>query len=314
MTPAREKIEYTLSKGFFSLLKICPAGLIYGVCRGIAALFYLLAARRRKITLCNLELALPNLSDKERKKIARNTFDHFGQFIAESAMILAGKLSRDELMKMVDGSNMQKLLDLEAGTEKGILFITGHLGNFELLAHYTGMQFKRHGQVVARKGNNRLIDARIVTPMRESFGNSVIYKDRALPHIVRGLRKGNHIGLLIDIKIKARQGLPVQFFDHPTHAINSSAYLQIKLEPLVIPMTMIRTAPRKYRLIAGDPVRWSDTGKPIEEQIAELTQIHQAELEKLIRAYPDQWFWMHDRWKLPQLERKRRKKRHSQKK
>lgn len=309
MNSIREKAEYILTQGFFSLLRICPASLLYGICRGFAALFYLLAIRRRKITLCNLELAFPDLPVKERKRIACRAFDHFGQFIAESTMILAGKLNRNQLMNMVDGSDMQKLLEMEARTEKGILFITGHLGNFELLAHYTGMQLKRHGQVVARKGSNRLIDEKIVTPMRESFGNSVIYKDRALPHIVRGLRKGNHIGLLIDIKIKARQGLPVQFFGHETFAINSSAYLQLKLNPLVVPMTMVRVAPRKYKLVVGNPIHWTDNGKPRKEQVAELTQIHQTELEKLIRAYPEQWLWMHDRWSQPELERARRKKR-----
>ena len=309
MNPIREQTEYFLTKGFFCLLRICPARLIYGICRTFAAAFFLLAIRRRKITLCNLKLAFPNLSMKERVRIARRAFDHFGQFIAESTMILAGKLDRDTLMNMVDGGDMQKLLDLEQSTETGILFITGHLGNFELLAHYTGMQFKRQGLVVARRGNNQLIDDKIVTPMRESFGNSVIYKDRALPRIARGLRKGNHIGLLIDIKSKARRGTPIQFFNHKTYAINSSAYLQIKLNPLVVPMTMVRIAPRKYKLVAGNPVQWTDNGKPIEEQIAELTQIHQIELEKLIRAYPEQWLWMHDRWNLPELERARRKKR-----
>ncbi len=309
MNPIREQTEYTLSKGFFGLLRICPACLIYGICRAFAAAFYLLAIRRRKITLCNLKLALPDLPVKERVRIARCAFDHFGQFIAESTMILAGKLNKEQLMRMVDGGDMQKLLDLEQSTEKGILFITGHLGNFELLAHYTGMQFKRQGLVVARRGNNQLIDDKIVTPMRESFGNSVIYKDRALPRIARGLRKGNHIGLLIDIKVKARQGTPVQFFNHKTFAINSSAYLQLKLNPLVVPMTMVRIAPRKYKLVTGNPIEWTDNGNPMEEQVAELTQAHQTELEKLIRAYPEQWLWMHDRWELPELERARRKKR-----
>ncbi len=313
MNKTREKAEYFLTKGFFGLLRICPASLLYGICRVFAAAFYLLAFRRRKITLCNLELAFPDLPVKERKRIARCAFDHFGQFIAESTMILAGKLNKDQLMRMVDGSDMQKLLDLEQSTEKGILFITGHLGNFELLAHYTGMQFKRHGLVVARKGNNQLIDDKIVTPMRESFGNSVIYKDRALPRIARGLRKGNHIGLLIDIKTKGHQGTPVQFFNHKTFAINSSAYLQLKLNPLVVPMTMVRVAPRKYKLVTGNPVEWIDNGKPMEEQVAELTQAHQAELEKLIRSYPEQWLWMHDRWKLPEFERARRKKRRAKK-
>lgn len=313
MNALREKIEYNLTKGYFTLLRHCPAPIIYGACKAFAALFYRLSARRRAITLENLKLALPDLTKTERVRIARASFDHFGQFLAESTMILAKKIGWKEMQEMVDGRGMQKLLELEAGTDKGILFISGHLGNFELLAHYTGMQFKRQGRIVARQGNNRLIDEKIVTPLRESFGNKVVYKNRALPHIARALRKGEHAGLLVDIKSKARQGVPVQFFGHPTYAVKSSAYLQIKLNPVVIPMVMARIAPRRYKLIVGDPVHWTDNGKPIDDQIAELTQIHQAKLEQLIRRYPEQWLWMHDRWKIPKMERKRRKKRRASK-
>jgi KDO2-lipid IV(A) lauroyltransferase len=151
--------------------------------------------------------------------------------------------------------------------------------------------------VVARQGTNRLIEERIVTPLRQSFGNNVSFKPRALPRIAKALKLGEHAGLLIDIKINPRVGVPVTFFGHKTYAVKSSAYLQIKLGIPVLPVTMVRTDKRKYKLITGDPIPWSDNGKPVDQQIAELTQLHQAALEKLIRAYPEQWLWMHDRWK-----------------
>ncbi len=298
MSPLREQIEYVLTKAFFAFLRMCPAPMIYGTCRGVAALFYGLGLGRRRITLKNLALALPEKPQRERVKLARAAYDHFGQMIAESAMVLAGKIDRDKLMELVDGSEMQKLLDLEKNTKAGILAITGHLGNFELLSHYTGTQSIRQGHVVARKGTNQRIDDRIVTPMRESFGNRVIYKHRALPHVVRALRRGEHVGLLIDIKSGRKEGVPVTFFGKETYAIKSSAYLQIKLGVPVVPITMARVAPKRYKLIVSEPIQWADNGKPIEEQIAELTQLHQTALEKLIRQYPEQWLWMHNRWRL----------------
>jgi len=309
MNPLREKTEYFLTKGFFCILRLCPSVVIYGLCRGFAALFYTLGLRRRKMTLQNMQLALPNLSAKERQRMARASYDHFGQFMAESAMILAGKIDREKLQKMVDGEDISKLLELEKSTEKGILFITGHLGNFELLAHYTGTRLTRTGQVVARKGTNQRVDDRIVTPMRESFGNRVIYKERALPHVARALKRGEHVGLLIDIKSNHKQGVPVTFFDNKTYAIKSSAYLQIKLTPIVVPVSMARIGPKRYKLIVGDPVQWTDNGQPIEEQILELTQLHQTALEKLIRPYPEQWLWMHNRFKLMDARTRRRQKR-----
>lgn len=297
MTSIRESIEYHLTRGFFTVLRCCPATGIYGICRGMAALFYVLSASRRKITLKNLQLAFPDQSEKERIKIARAAYDNFGRFMAESAMIMAGKLTPETIDNMVDGSELPKVLDLEQKHEKGILCITAHLGNFELLAHYTGMKTKRKAHVVARKGTNKRIDEQIVTPLRESFGNHVIYKTRALPRAAKALKRGEHVGLLIDIKSNPAQGLPINFFGHQTYAIKSSAYLQIKLGVPVVPVTMVRVAARKYKLVVGEPIPWQDTGSPIEEQLAELTQIHQAAIEKLIRTYPAQWLWMHDRWK-----------------
>jgi KDO2-lipid IV(A) lauroyltransferase len=297
MNHTRERFEYILTRAFFAALRLCPAPAIYGICRGFALFFYALGTSRRRITLKNLGLAFPEMCLTEHKKIARSSYDHFGRCAAVSVMILAGKIKRADLLKMVDGSDLQKLLDVEADNERGILCLTGHFGNFELLAHYTGMQLKRDSYVVARQGSNKLIDDRIVTPLRESFGNKVIYKKRALPRAAIALKNGNNLGLLIDIKSNPRQGVPVTFFGQKTNAIKSSAYLQIKLNPPVIPVTMAHVGHNRYKLIVGEQIHWTDNGKSKDEQIAELTQIHQTALEKLIRQYPEQWLWMHDRWK-----------------
>ena len=297
MHPIREHSEYFLTKGLFAILRFCPAPIIYCICRGLAALFYALISSRRRITFKNLRLALPELSDAERKKIARASYAHFGRCMAESVMIMAGKIKHDELAEMVDGSEMQKIIDLEKENELGILLLSGHFGNFELLGHYTGMQLTKPTHVVARKGTNKLIDDRIVTPLRESFGNKIVYKDRALPKVARAIKSGEHAGLLIDIKSNSAQGVPITFFGQQTYALKSSAYLQIKLNPPVIPFTMVHVGRNRYKIITGEPIHWTDNGKPKEEQIAELTQIHQTAFENLIRQYPEQWLWMHDRWK-----------------
>jgi KDO2-lipid IV(A) lauroyltransferase len=167
--------------------------------------------------------------------------------------------------------------------------------------------------VVARQGSNRLIDDRIVTPLREAFGNRVIYKKRALPQIAKALKKGGHVGLLIDIKSHKIQGVPVSFFGHPTYAVKSSGYLQIKLDVPVVPVAMIRVAPKRYQLIVSDPIPWEDNGRPVEEQIIALTQLHQNALEKLIRQAPEQWLWMHNRFKFLDARIRRRKQRRAKK-
>ena len=297
MNPIREKIEYGLTKGILTVLHYCPAPVIYFICRSFAAVVYVAAARRRRITMKNLKIAYPELSLKEHRRIAKQAYDHFGQLIAESAMVLSKKIQREDLPGIVDGSELPKLQVLENSTEKGILFITGHLGNFELLAHYTGCQLKKSGAIVFRKGSNRLIDDRIVTPLRQSFGNGVIYKERALPQIVRTLRSGQHVGMLIDIKTNPREGVPSVFFGKQTLSMKSSAYLQAKLNVPVVALSMVRVAPKKYKLVVLDPILWEDDGRSVDEQVVDLTQRHHAAIETLICQHPEQWLWMHDRWK-----------------
>jgi KDO2-lipid IV(A) lauroyltransferase len=297
MNPLREKIEYGLTKGLLALLRHCPAAVIYGLCRSFAAVVYVAATKRRQITMKNLGIAYPDQSLKEHRRIARQAYDHFGQLLAESAMVLSGKIGREELKDLVDGSDLPQLQALEASTENGILFIAGHLGNFELLAHYTGCAMKKTGTVIFRQGTNRLIDDRIVTPLRQSFGNKVIYKSRAMPQIVRTLKKGNHVGMLIDIKTNSRDGVPTVFFGKETLALKSSAYLQVKLNIPVVAVSMVRVAPKKYKLMVLGPIPWEDDGRSVDEQVVDLTQKHHAAIETLIRQHPEQWLWMHNRWK-----------------
>ena len=218
--------------------------------------------------------------------------------IAESSMILTGKLKPDDLEQMVDGENLEALLKIERENEKGILCITGHLGNFELFSHFMGMHTKRQTYAVARKGDNNLIEERIVTPMRESFGSKIIHKKQALRHVAKALQRGDHAGLLIDIKTNRKNGLFIEFFGQKTLALKSTAFLQTKLNCPVVPAALVCSGKRKYKLIVGKQIFWNgSSSKPSDEELTKLTQIHHSALEKLIREYPNQWLWMHDRWK-----------------
>jgi KDO2-lipid IV(A) lauroyltransferase len=103
--------------------------------------------------------------------------------------------------------------------------------------------------------------------------------------------------MLIDIKTNIREGVPAVFFGKETLAMKSSAYLQVKLDVPVVAGAMVRVAPKKYKLVILDPILWKDDGRPVDEQVADLTQKHHAAIETLIRQHPEQWLWMHDRWK-----------------
>ena len=297
MNPIREKTEYALLCGLIGLLKILPKRLIEGFFRLFGALFFLISFRRRGLTLKNLEIAFPEKSPKERRNIAWRAFLNMAEFTGDSFLLMANKLSRDEILSMVDDSQLEKYIAIRNASGKGAIHITGHLGNWELMAQYGALQ-GLESYVIARQGSNRLIDERIVVPLRTRYGNQVLYKKNAMISTVKALKRNEAVSFLIDQKISSKEGVPVQFFGHEVMAVASCAVLQMRFHPPVIPVFLMKTARRRYKLIIGDAIDWQDDGSPKEEQIQKLTQKYQRVIEETIRQYPDQWFWMHNRWRL----------------
>lgn len=297
MNPIREKTEYKLLCGLISLLKILPKKPIEGFFRIFGILFFLLSFRRRNLTLKNLEIAFPEKSRKERARIARRAFVNMAEFTGDSFLLMANKLRQEEILAMVDGSQLEKYKSLRNTSGKGALHITGHLGNWELMAQYGALQ-GLESHVVARRGSNQLIDDHIVTPLRTRHGNKVFYKENAMLNTVKALKRNEAVSFLIDQKIGPKEGVPVQFFGHEVLAVASCAVLQMRFNPLVLPVFLVKTARRHYKLIVGEAIYWSDDGSPQDEQIQKLTQQYQRVIEETIRQYPDQWFWMHNRWRL----------------
>jgi KDO2-lipid IV(A) lauroyltransferase len=313
MNPFREKAEYVLLKGLIRLLWLLPESLTRLFFRLAGALIFILSFQRRSITLRNLKIAFPEKSRRERFGIAWRTFLNMAEFTGDSFLILANKLSRDEILSMVDDSQLQKYIAMRNAADKGALHITGHLGNWELMAQYGALQ-GLESHIVVRQGSNRLIDDRIVTPLRTRHGNKVFYKENAMINTVKALKRGEAVAFLIDQKIGKKEGVPVQFFGREVLAVASCAVLQMRFNPLVVSLFLMKTGRRKYKLLIGDPIEWTDDGTSKEEQIQKLTQIHQSSIEEIIRAYPDQWFWMHNRFKLKDARTLRRKNRRALKK
>jgi len=297
MNPIREKIEYLLLCGLIGLLKILPIGVVTLIFRAFGALFFLLSPRRRRITQTNLKIAFPEKKPSECRHIAWRAFQNVALSTRDSFLVMANRIDPNKIFERVDGTDLEKYRDLKSNTSRGIMHITAHLGNWELMAQYGALQ-GLESHVVARKGTNRLIDERIIVPMRTRYGNKVFYKQNALIHTVKALKRGETVSFLIDQKINEKEGVPVTFFGQEILAVAACAVLQIRFHPTVIPVFMVRKGSNRYKLVVGDPIPWQDDGSSQEEQIRTLTQTHQTAIEKMIRQYPDQWFWMHDRWKI----------------
>ena len=263
---------------------------------------FALVGRRRQLALHNVAIAFPDMSPSDRKALVRRAYINLSESMALNTLIMADRITNEQILQMVETEGWETLI--EQSSDKGLLVITAHMGNWELMPQYAALRLDKQVHVVTREGNNRLLEEKVVRPLRERFGVDVFYKKNALMRIVKAIKKGGICGLLIDQKLRQRSSgsMPIEFFGRSAPSTSASALLQIRFGITVLPAFMVKTAPGKYRMIASEPVQWTDNGKPMEEQVADLTAIHQRILEDVIRQYPDQWFWMHNRWDLTKAE------------
>ncbi|UFH58849.1 lysophospholipid acyltransferase family protein [Sulfurovum mangrovi] len=293
----REKIEYTMIKVFLGVSKIAPKVLIYRFIRWLTLLVYYLDKKRRYITVQNLKTAFPEKSDSEIKHLAKEVYTELSKTISEILLMFVDRFDIDKAVV-----NREEIIaKLKTATEnapRGIVAMTAHFSNWELLAHFLA----KHGLpmlVVGREGNNKLIENRITQPFRKKYGNDTTTKKKAILSMVKRLKSGGNVGILIDQKAGGPNAVAVDFMGKPAQTITSLAMLKHKLDPQIIPFFAARVGEGKYKIIMQDPIEYraeeeSDEAKRIEKMTAEYNKVMGA----VIREYPSQWFWMHNRWRI----------------
>jgi KDO2-lipid IV(A) lauroyltransferase len=298
-----ENIEYGVVAGLLGLCRILPESCVYVLFRGLGIAAYHVIASRRRLTIRNLEIAFPEKSLTERKRLARQNFINLAEAMALNTLIMSGRITDQQLMDMVETEGWENFEHVNRASSKGLLVFSAHLGNWELMPQYLALRSGKPLNVIARKTNNALLEERVVTPLREHFGVNVFYKKNAIMKMVKAINRGENTGILIDQRLNPPEGILIPFFGREAGATPTTALLQIRFNIQAIPIFMIKTGTCRYRFILGDPVLWTDDGRPMEEQVRALTQIHHKIIENMIVEYPDQWFWMHNRWGLRKDER-----------
>lgn len=294
----RYRFEYGCVVVLAGLVRLLPVACSYGMARLLAWAFFHVGLRRRRITLANLRAAFPEWGRAECRRVAKASYRNVALAVMEGMLVLTGRRGEEDLLSMVEVDEWDKLdrIDRENG-RRGLLFVTAHFGNWEMLSHYVAIRAECPCNVVGRKTTNPLLEEKVVQPLRERFGSRLIHKKRAMIRCIKALNRGEYVGLLIDQKSNKKDGVEVEFFGQSIYATATPAVLQMRYDVPVISAFVVRCAPKKYRFVVGGPIPWEDTGAPQEEQVRALTQRHQQEIETMIRQYPEQWFWMHDRWR-----------------
>jgi Kdo2-lipid IVA lauroyltransferase/acyltransferase len=285
------RVEYWVARALLACLGRMPHRVARGVCAVLAALGYGLWPRLRRVGLRNLELAYPGWSRHRRRQVLFASFQNLGHMLADFAHFPRWNRANIERRIVYDG---YETFARAKDQDRGLLFLTAHFGNWEL-GSFAHAVYGHPVTFVARKLDNPLIDC-LIDRYRSLAGGHSIDKNDFARQTLRALRQGESVGVLIDQNMMASEGVFVDFFGHPACTTTSLARIARKTgAPIILGLVIWDSQLGKYRL-RFDAVDWLHRDDP-EEEIALNTAHFTRLLERYIRQYPDQWLWMHRRWK-----------------
>jgi len=291
-TAFRNRLEALAAGGAGAALARLAPEAAEGCGRALGRLYLRLDGKRRNLARANLARAFPELSSAEIDSLVVRVFEHFGGLAAELLHSM-GHRPQDALSRIETEGTETARAAFASG--RGVLFLTAHLGNWEWAAVGTGALGIPTG-VVARPLDNPLLEEPL-TRLRTSTGNFVIAKRDAAREMLRALRKGGAIGILNDQHARPPDAVTAQFFGQPAATSSALAKLVDRTEALVVPAAAIRIAPARWRL-TFEPALDVRTLPEAERGVERLTARLNGTLEQMIRRHPEQWLWLHNRWRV----------------
>lgn len=286
----RTNLEYGAAYSLISVLGLLPRPLAVTVGRTLGQIAYHVSPKLRRTGMRNLELAFPGMSARERKRILQGCFVSLGRQLGEFSQFPT--ITPENLRRMVECEGLE---NLEGAREHGIILFTGHLGAWEL-SSFALSCFGYPLSFLVRRLDNPKVE-RLIEHIRTRFGNRTIDKRAAVRPMVRDLNGSGMLGLLIDINMVATEGVFVNFFGTPASTTFMMAKLALRTGAVVLPVfAPWEEENQRYVLRIGPPISVESTGDEAED-IRRVTTLATEAVESYIKRYPDQWLWIHKRWR-----------------
>ena len=283
-----EYLLFTFFAGAFNLIGIKQAR---HAAHFLAFLFYYIIPIRKSTVMGNLKLAFPDLSPEELNRLSYRCFHSFAVTIIEIMCI--PRLKADVLKSMVNCPDLE-LIREKCGENKGVIFLTAHFGNWELGATSIGAQLGIPIYVAVKQQRNGLV-GNWLNMMREKFGNKAVPLGMSFRNIFRELMNHHIVGLVGDQRGEP-DGPRVNFMGISSAVYPGTAVLAIRSGAPVIVCIIARQADHSYTAFS-EVIETSELEGTEAEKIIEINQRYSSILEKYIRIFPEQWLWMHKRWK-----------------
>jgi KDO2-lipid IV(A) lauroyltransferase len=289
-------LEYAAVRSLLGFLAVLPEKTAVSVATGVAMTGYYLLGGLRRVAMTNLHIAFPELGESEHKRLAKGAFKNLGRVLG--AMSHFPTATRESLAKTIE---FQIDPDVYAEYEslkaegRGVIIVSPHLGNWEVLV-YGWSALQEPISYLARPLDNPKIEALTVS-LRTKFGNRPINKTNSVSPAMKILREGGILGILADVNAHPKEGVFVPFFGVPACTSSGVALLAMRTNAAIIPMCGAWDEEKQHYVgVHGRIIYPSNTGDR-HRDVAETTAQFTAEVEKLVRKYPDQWLWIHKRWK-----------------
>ena len=288
----REKIEYAAVRVLVGVLGALPRPLARAVTILLARLVQHLHRKLWRVGMRNLEIAFPEKSEGERKAILRDVYAGMGRHLAEFCHFPS--YTRENVNRIVIYEGFENF-DAAMKSGKGVLLLTGHFGAWEVgsfVHSLNGYPIK----IVVRDLDNAKVDA-LVKRYRTMHGNETVDNREFLRGLLSAMRANETVGILMDTNMTPPQGVFVDFFGLPAATAAGMARVAMKTGASVVPAyTVWDDALKKYKICFDPAVRTIHTGDTAADVVAN-TQRYNEVLESIVRRHPNQWLWVHRRWK-----------------
>ena len=249
---------------------------------------------RYKVMDSNMLIAYPDSSEQWRKDMIRKCYEHLGWTIAE---ILALQRDPSQVFNWIKRRHNDSMMEKVLAEKKGALFLSGHIGNWELLSSWYAQYALKHGHklnIVYQELHDKDV-WEYVREIRERSGQVLLPKKMSVQKYAHMLKDGMHLALLDDIS--GHPNMKVPFMGHQATNIPGPAVMALLSGVPVIPVCSYRIAPFEHEMFFLDPIKIPDKNENHEDRVKLTVQAINDALEILIRKHPEQWFWLHRRWR-----------------
>lgn len=288
----RYKLQYLPLALLVRIIGMLPRPLARGVGILIGGLVYHAHPRLRRVGLRNLEMAFPGKPLSERRRILRGVYVSLGRLLAE--FCLFPRYTQENVSRVAVYQGFENFESAEK-RGKGVLFLTGHFGGWEIGSFFHSLQ-DNPMRIVVRPIDNPYVDD-LVTRYRTLHGNTVMGKQGFARGLLAAMQNNETVGILMDTNMTPPQGVFADFFGIPACTAVGIARVALQTDAAVVPaFTIWDPVLRKYRVEFAQAVKLVRTGNDEADAVTN-TAVFNRIFEDYVRKYPDQWLWVHRRWK-----------------